>query len=100
MDDPGPGVATLTGQGQQARRLAVELDPERDQLVHTARPLVDQDAHGLLVAQAGPGRQRVGQVQVGRVLVGPEHGGDAALGPAGGRLRQHALGEHTQGERR
>ena len=100
VHDARPGVASLARQRQQAGGLAVELDPEGDQLVHAARPLVDEDAHGLLVAQSGAGRQRVGQVQVGRVLVGAEHRGDAALRPARGRLREHALGQHAEGERR
>ena len=65
-----------------------------------ARALVDEDAHRLLVAQAGAGRQRVGEVQVGRVLVGAEHRGDAALGPARGGLRQRALGQHAERQRR
>jgi hypothetical protein len=55
--------------------------------------LVDQDPHGVDVAQAGAGLERVGQVEVGRVLVGREDGGDAALGPAGGRLVQVGLGQ-------
>ena len=74
--------------------------PERDQLVHAAGALVDEDPHGLLVAQPGAGGQGVGQVQVGRVLVAAEHRGDAALGPAGGRLRQRALGQDAEGQRR
>ena len=96
VHDPGPGVAALAGQGEQAGGLAVELDAERDQLVHPSGPLVDQDAHRLLVAEARTGRQRVGQVQVGRVLVAAQHRRDPALGPARRRLGQRALGEHTE----
>ena len=98
VDDPRPGVATLTGEGEGARRLAVELDAERDELVHAPGPLVDQDAHGLLVAQAGARRQRVGQVEVGRVLVAAQHRRDPALGPARRRLRQRTLGQHAEGQ--
>jgi len=65
-----------------------------------ARTLVDQDPHRLLVAEPGPGGQGVGQVQVGRVLVAAEHGGDAALGPARGGLGEHTFGEHAQRGRR
>ena len=64
--------------------------------MHPARTLVDQNAHGLLVAQPRPGGQRVGQVQIGGVLVAPEHCRHAPLGPTGGRLGQHALGQHPQ----
>ena len=41
-----------------------------------------------------PARQRVGQVQVGRVGVAAEHGGHAALGPPGGGLIELGLREH------
>ncbi len=99
VHDARPGVAPLAGERQQSGGLAVELDAERDQLVHTPGALVDQNAHGLLVAQACPGRQRVGEVQVGRVLVGAEHRGNAALGPARRRLGQRALGQDAEGER-
>ncbi len=98
VHDARPGVAPLAGQGQQARGLTVELDAERDQLVHPPRPLVDEDAHGLLVAQARAGGQGVGQVEIGGVLVGAEHRGHTALGPARRRLRQRTLGQHAQGE--
>ena len=98
VHDPRPRVPALAGQGERAAALAVELDAQGDQLVHPARALVDQDAHRLLVAQAGAGGQGVGQVQVGRVLVAAEHRGHAALGPAGGRLGQRALGQHAERE--
>ena len=90
VQDPGRGVAPLAGQGQRPARLPVEHGAQRDQLVHPGRALVDQHADGVGVAQPGPGGQRVGQVEVGRVLVAAEDGGHAALGPAGGRLRQLA----------
>jgi len=100
VHDARPGVAPLARERQQARGLAVELDPEGDQLVDTSRTLVDEDAHGLLIAQTGPGRQRVGEVEVGRVLVGSEHRGDAALRPASRRLGQRAFGQHAEREGR
>ena len=93
-------VAALAGERQRSRRFAVELGAERDQLLHAPGALVDQDAHGLLVAQARAGGKGVGQVQVGRVLVAPEHRGHAALGPARCRLRQRALGQDAEGETR
>ena len=100
VDDPRARVAALAGEGERPGGLAVELGAQRDQLVHAGRALVDEDAHRLLVAQAGARGQGVGQVQVGRVLVAAEHGGHAALGPAGGRLGQHALGQHAERQRR
>ena len=54
-----------------------------------AGPSLDEHADGVGVAQAGAGRQGVGQVQVGRVLVlATSDGRHAALGPPGGRLRR------------
>ncbi len=93
-------MAALAGERERPGRLAVELNTERDQFLHAPGTLVDQDAHGLLVAQSRAGSQSVGQVQVGRVLVAPEHRGHAALGPAGGRLRQRPLGQDAEGETR
>ena len=84
----------LAGQGQGPARLAVEYRPHGNQFVHPARPFVDQDPHGLCIAQAGSGGERVGQVEIGRVLVAPQHGSHAALGPTGGRLGQLRLGQY------
>ena len=97
---PGAGSAHPRGPGPGPGGLAVELHPQGDQLMDPGRPLVDQDADGLLVAEPGAGGQGVGQMQVGRVLVAAEHGGHAALGPAGGGLGEDALGQHAQRGRR
>ncbi len=97
---PGPGMSPFAGQGQRPGGLAVELHPEGDQLMDPGRTLVDQDADGLLVTEPGACGQGVGEVQVGRVLVAAEHGGHAALGPAGGGLGEDALGQHAQRGRR
>ena len=97
---PWRRVAALARQGQRPRRFAVELNTQCDQLVHPARALVDQNAHGLFVTEPDTGGQGVGQVQVGRVLVATQDRGDTALGPPGGRLGQHALGQHAQADRR
>ena len=95
VHDPRAACARPRGPARGALLVAVEDGAERDELVHPSRALVDQHPHGVGVAQAGAGGQRVGQVQVGRVRVLAEHGGHAALGPAGRRLRQLALGEHA-----
>ena len=73
VDHPGPRVAALPGQRQRPRGLPVELGAHGDQLVHPGRALVDQHPDGVGVAEPGPRGQGVGQVQVGRVLVAPEH---------------------------
>ena len=75
--------------------VAVERGAERDQLVDARRALVDEHPHGVDVAQAGAGGERVGEVEVGGVGVAAEHGGHAALRPAGRGLLELALGEHA-----
>ena len=98
VDHPGRGVAALTGQGQGPAGLPVEDGAHGDQLVDPGRAFVDQDPDRVGVAQAGPGGQGVGQVEIGRVLVAAEHGGHAALGPPGGRLGELGLGQHADPE--
>ncbi len=83
---------------QVAVAVAVEHRAERDELVDPCRALVDEHAHGVDVAQPGAGAERVGEVEVGGVVVAAEDGGDAALGPSGGRLLQLALGQHPDAE--
>ena len=100
VDDARRRMATLASERERPRRLAVELDAERDQFLHTSGSLVDQDAHGFLVAQPGASGERVGEVQVRRVLVAAQHCGHAPLGPARGRLGQRALGQDPEGEAR
>src|SRR5690606_30411578 len=94
VDDPGDGVAAFAGQVQVSSFVAVELRSEADQLLDPTRPLVDQHAHGVEVAEPGSGGQRVGQVQVDLFGVAAQRGGDPALGPAGRRLLQQALGQY------
>ena len=63
-----------------------------DQLADVARPFLDQHAHRALVAQAVAGGDRVGRVQLRRI-VGADRGGDAALRVAGVALARLGLGE-------
>ena len=72
-----------------------KIAPSAISSLHPQRPLVHQHADRVLVAEPGPGVERVGEVEVGGVGVAVQHGGDAALGPAGGRLRQLALRQHA-----
>ena len=96
VDHPRARVTSFAGQRQQSGGLAVELHAERDQFVDPGRAFVDENPHRLLVAQPRPGGQGVRQMEIGRVLVAPEHGGHAALGPTGGGLGEHALGQHAE----
>ena len=88
-------MASLPSARETARRLSVEDGAERDQLLDPTRPLLDEEAHSLDVTEACPCSERVGQVEIGGVLVGPEHCCHAALGPPGGRDRELCLGDHT-----
>ena len=56
-------------------------------------PSLDEDAHRVDVAQPRTGSERVGEVQVRRVLVVVEDRRDAALRPSRRRLRERRLGD-------
>jgi hypothetical protein len=94
VEDPRHRVTTLAGAGQAPRRAAIEHGPEGDQLVDAGRALVDEHADGRFVAQSAACPQRVGEMQVGRVLVTGQHGCDAALRPPRRRLLELTLREH------
>ena len=84
VHDAGEVVPALAGQVEVAVGVAVEHGPETDQLAHRDRALLDEGAHGIDVAEPAARGHGVGHVEVGAVDAGGEHGGDAALGPAGG----------------
>ena len=73
---------------------AVEVRADLHQLAHPVRSLVDQHAHGLLVAEPGAGVDRVLEVQLGRVGLA-QGGGDAALGEERGGVVEGRLGEQA-----
>ncbi|CAB4876373.1 unannotated protein [freshwater metagenome] len=74
-------MAALTGQRDGPRGIGVEPGAEGDQLPERDGALSDQNAHGLVVAEPNPGHERVGQVLLGRVVLGKGRS-DAPLGPA------------------
>ena len=100
VQDAGGGVAPFACQREIAAGLAVEHRPEPDQLVDATGALVDEHAHGVDIAQPRPRRQRVGEMEIGGVLVAAHRRGDAPLGPARRRLGQVGLGEHAHPEAR
>ena len=63
-------------------------------------PSLDEDAHRVDVAQPRAGSERVGEVQVRRVLVVVEDRRDAALRPSRRRLRERRLGDDAHLARR
>ena len=100
VQDARRGVPTFSSQREITTGLPVEHRAEPDELVDTTRALVDEHPHRVDIAQPRPRRQRVGQVQVGGVLVAAHRGGDPALGPARRRLGQISLGEHSDPQSR
>ena len=72
-----------------------KLRAERGELADAVGALGHEHLHRLDVAQPGAGRERVGEVQLGRVGRG-QRGGDAALRVAGRRQRQLALRQHDR----
>ena len=73
VDDPGDGVAALrvraSGRGLAVAG-AVEHRAERDELADPVGALGHEDPHRVGVAQAGAGGERVGEVELGRVVAG------------------------------
>ncbi len=92
VQHPRRRVAALPGPREPAAGDPVEHRTEGDELVDPLRALVDEHTHGRLVAQACPGAQRVGQVEVGRVLVAGKDGGNPPLRPTSGRLVELTFG--------
>ena len=92
VHDPVAAVPALAGQRRAAVGAGVEPGAERLQRGDRGRRLLDEGAHGVLVAEPGAGDQRVGDVQVG-VVVGTEDGGQAALRPGGAAVTERALGD-------
>jgi hypothetical protein len=94
MDDAARAVAAFPGQVKSEFGVGV---------AGKGHALLDQPAYGLaavfddmaghgLVAQAGAGIERVGQV-AGGAVAGVEHRGDAALRPVAGTVGQAALAD-------
>jgi hypothetical protein len=93
VDDAARRVRGLAPELEVAAVLgAVERGPGGVELAHAVGPLLDEHLHGVGVAQRGPGGERVGAVEGGRVA-GAERRGDAALRVRGGRVEERALGE-------
>ena len=71
--------------------VGVEVDAEPHEFRDPRRPVADDGAHYVLLAEPGSGVERVGDVEVERV-VRPGDAGDAALGPGRVRLVGLAFG--------
>ena len=90
-------MSTLAGKVvAEGRRVPGELRAHLDQLAHPRRPFGDRHPDRFLPAQICSGAQRVLDVLLEAVL-GPEDGGDAALGIRGVGLGPAALREQGDG---
>ncbi len=85
-------VRRFAPQRKGASVVSLEPGPPRDQFADTLRAVLDQHAHGILVAQAVAGANRVGGVQR-RAVVRSDRGCDTALCVARVAFRWFGLGE-------
>jgi hypothetical protein len=92
VDDAAARVTALEGQRQPSLVIEVEDDPAGDQVADQRRRLLYQGVDGRAAAEAAAGGDRVGGVEVGRV-VGLERRREAALGPVAGALWQGGAGD-------
>ena len=76
----------------------VEVRAERHELADAIRALGGEHPHRVGVAEPGARGERVGAVQLGRVVVLDQRRGHATLRVAGGRPAELALGEHLHRE--
>ena len=86
-------VRGLTAKRRRSRRIAIERDAPRDELVDVARTVTDKHVDRLWYTEAIPGGNRVREVKLGRV-VRADRCGDSALRVAGITLARIGLREH------
>ena len=88
------GVAALLGEGEAAVLVLVEIDAPLHEFHHPLGGLAYGEFHNMAVGELVAGHHRVLNMLLVRVgLV--NHGGDAALGVAGGALVDFRLGDHA-----
>jgi hypothetical protein len=89
-------MTSFTSELQPTVLVHVEDGAEGDQLADAAGTFVDQDAHGVRIAQTRSCRKRVREVEVRGVRVATTQDcGHAALRPSRRRLVQLRLRQHT-----
>ena len=97
VDDAGHGVAALSSE-REGSVDAVEVRAQRHELADTRRSFGREHAHRVGVVEPTSGGERVGAVQLGRVVVFEQRGRDATLRVPGGRPAELALREHGDRE--
>jgi hypothetical protein len=71
-------VRRFERQRQTAVAIAIERSTPVDQLAHVSRPVADEHLHSGLVAEPGACRDRVGGVELRRIVIA-DGGGDTTL---------------------
>ena len=95
-----PRMRGFPGQCPASVGVVVEGDAERLQRAHLVGAGLGQQPGGGFVRKPGAGGNGVGGVQL-RTVVGAQRRGDAALGPAGGRITaQRVAGQQNHRQRR
>ena len=97
VDDAGDGVAALSSE-RECSVDAVEVSAQRHELADARRSFCREHADRVGIVEPASGGERVGAVQLGRVVVFEQRGGDATLRVPGGRPAELALREHRDGE--
>ena len=93
VDHACHGMATLAGAGELAPAVEVEHGAPPQEHPHRDGPLGDEHPHRVRVGKATTGAQRVSLVELDRVVVDGQRGGDPPLGPSRRRLAEPALGD-------
>ena len=88
------GVAALEPEREPSLVVDVEDDAAGDQVADHRRRFVDQHPHRRGAAEAAPGGDRVGGVEVGGVL-GFERRRQPSLRPVAGALRERGAGDEA-----
>ena len=83
-DDAATAVGGLQPEGQRAVRLTVETGAEGDEPLDQTRTRLRNAKRHVRLGEPGARGKRIVRVQRG-CIIRPHCGGDAALGPAGGR---------------
>ena len=85
VQDAAAGVASFAAKidfRHPIFQMSIKLDAPGDQFFDTLRPLADDGAHDLFIAESRPGVEGIGNVQVDGI-VRSHHRSDASLGPRG-----------------
>jgi hypothetical protein len=92
MDDAAVGVPALAGQVRLLVGIQGEAHALADEPADGIGPVLHREADRILVAEAGPGHQGVGDMGRGRIGF-VQYGRHPALGPVGAGIGELGLGQ-------